>query len=509
MTQRRTRSPAAALLLLALAGCSADMALYEGQDDGDTAGGVIELPDLRLDVHPSDASAGLLPQSIPLLADAEWTGMQIEVRPTVTISGFVTGFEAAPAAVGGIDTDLGDPTVPGQDDVPVAARVEVALEGSVAGGTASTDALGAFRLQVPTGEGYRLVVLPEESDLLPFEVRNVLLLASDLALDELYLDYGAPVWGQVTRTDGAPVPGVTVQLVDAATGAEGPRTEVDDQGWYMLRAYPGSYELVVRGEEASSDPTVRAPLAFAGEEGARLDFDLGPTRRMQVEGTLVDEAGERLGGEDERCIVRLTAESLSDLEGELVVETTSDQFGRFELEAMAGTYLLEVIPDFDAPRSPVSHAVTVTTAAVDMGELPLPARVPWSAQVLGPEGEPASQALVVARELGFDGYTYSATTGDDGLLALELPATPVELTITPSDTSAAITHLVYDPSDALTELRLAAGTLVSGTLLSAGEPVPFALIEVRDEDGRLYATTLSDAEGAFALRVEDEPSQLP
>lgn len=508
MTPRHAR-PCAPLMLLILAGCSADMSMVQNGVANDTAGGSWDLPELRLDIHPSDAAAGLLPQSIRLETDTDWQDMEIAVRPTVTISGFVTGFEATPAAVGGLDTELGDPTVPGQEDVPVAARVEVALDGSVAGGTASTDAEGSFQLQVPTGEGYRLVVLPEASDLLPFEVRNVLLLASDLQLNELYLDYGAPVWGQVTRSDGQPVPGVSVQLVDATSGASGPTSPTDEGGWYLLRAYPGSYELVVRGEEASSDPTVRQALTVPDEAGLRQDVDLGPTRRMQVEGTLVDGDGERLGGEDDRCIVRLTAVSLADVEGELRVETTSDQFGRFELEVMAGEYLLEVIPDFDAPRSPLARSVMVGSAPLDMGDLALQARVPWSAQVFDPDGEPAAQALVVARELGFDGFTYSVTTGEDGLLALELPATPVELTITPSDTGAAITHLVYDPAEPMTELQLSPGKLVSGTLRAEGEPVPFALIEVRDEDGRLYATTISDGEGAFALRVEDQPSQLP
>lgn len=508
MTPRIAR-PVAAILLLGLTACSSDMALDGANEYDDTAGAQLDLPALRLDVHPSDATSGLLPQSIPLDPETDWTRLQVEVRSTVTISGFVTGFQATPAAVGGLDGGGVDPTVPGQDDVPVAARIEVALEGSVAGGTASTDDLGAFSLQVPKGEGYRLVVVPEESDLLPFEVRNILLLASDLQLDELYLDYGAPVWGQVTRTTGAAVPDVTVRLVDAVTGAQGPQAEVDEDGWYLLRAYPGAYELWVDGEEASSDPTVRLPISFDGDEGLRQDVDLGPTRRMQVQGTLVDDAGDRLGGEDDRCIVRLTAVTLADLEGELVVETTSDQFGRFELEVMAGEYLLEVLPDYDAARSPVARPLTVDADDLDIGDLTLPPRVPWSAQVFGPSGEPAAQVLVVARELGFDGYTYSATTGEDGLLALELPDTPVELTLTPSDTSAAITHLVYDPADPLTELSLSPGELVSGTLLAAGEPVPYALIEVRDEDGRLYATTLSDGEGAFALRVEEDPSQLP
>ena len=502
MTHRYPRLPTVLpLLLLATAGCSSDAAISAWPDDGGVDSGSIgELPVLRMDVFPSDATPGLLPQTITLDEGPDWSRLEVEVRPTVSITGRVTGFEATPYAV--------EPTVPGEEDVPVAARIDVRQPGSVAGATTSTDEDGDFALQVPAGEGYQLVVVPEESTRLPFEVRTILLLASDLDLSDLYLDYGAPVWGQVTRSDGAPVSDVTVHLVEAGTDAVGPVAEVDDEGWYLLRAYPGEYELVVTGEDGASDPTRRQPFSFESEDGLQVDADLGPLERLRMEGSLVDKDGQSLGALD-RFVVRMTAISLDEVEGELQVETSADQYGSFELDLMAGEYLLEVIPEYDAGRSPVARPVTISGTDLDLGDITVPERVPWSVQVLGPDGSPASNALVVAREIGFDGYTYSATAGADGLLTMELPDTPVELTITPSDASAAITHITYDPASAQAELHLSAGTPLSGTLSTEGEPVSYALIEIRDEDGRLYGTTVSDGDGAFALRVESDPALLP
>lgn len=503
---RNHRHPLFAAALLALfTGCSsmdADLGMTGDGGDLDTGFDQDETS-LRLDVFPSDATPDLLPQSISLGDGTDWTGLSVDVRPSVRVSGLVTGFQATPYF-----SSFSDPTVPGEDDVPVAARIDVHKEGSVAGATATTDDSGLFEVIVPAADGYDLVVVPVESALLPFEVRTILLLAGDLELSDLYLDYGAPVWGQVTRSDGTPVTDATVHLVDSESGATGPVALVDDEGRYLLRAYPGDYQLVVKGDVASADPTVVVEAVVEDDDGVRVDVDLGPAYRHGVRGELVDEAGQSLGRVDD-YVVRLTSIALGDIDGELVYETDADREGRFSAEVMAGEYLLEVIPAYDAGMSPLSQRVTVSDADINLGDLVVPGRVSWSARIYDPQGAPAPDVLVVAREIGFDGYTYSATSSVDGLLSIELPATAVELTLTPADDRSAITHITYDPASARDSLELASGTTVSGTLEARGEPVPYALVEIRDQDGRLYASGLSDGDGGFRFRVESEPALLP
>ncbi|MCB9778208.1 MAG: carboxypeptidase regulatory-like domain-containing protein [Alphaproteobacteria bacterium] len=505
----RTRIAIAALLLVGLAGC-ADYALNKGEytmDSGTLDGESIAL---RLDVYPSDATPDLEPQSVLLEDGASWQGLQVDVAPSVRVSGRVTGFVASPIA--------GDPVVPGSADVPVAAAISMVQEFSVAGGATENDGAGEFQLTVPPGSDYRVEIIPDEPALLPFAVVDIVRLGGDLDLGDVYLDYGVPVWGQVLQDDGQPPRGATARLVDAASGAEGPRVELDGEGWYLLRATPGDYELVIAGREFGNDPTLRRSIAVDDDDGVRLDVDAGPAARVVVEGRLVDELGEPLRSADvEPYRVRLTAQDLPGVNGSLVIETQANSGGLFEAQVIEGTWRIEAIPPYEGLVSPVARTVEVGATALDIGDLVLPDRQLWSALVVDPQGAAAVGALAVARELGFDHYTYSGTVGQDGALELDLPAVPVELTLTPAAEGAAITRLIIDPggtsedtggvvAEDTSRIELSVGVEVAGALVSDEEPVPFALVEVRDALGRLYGTAISDEEGQFQMRVEPTPS---
>jgi len=497
-----------ALLLLALAGCSNDA--YLATNDGAALDGGTDdtgaTPELRLDVYPSDATPGLLPQSIRLNGGGSWEGLSLEVRPTVTVSGTVTGFQATPY--------LTDPTVPGDDDLPVVARVDLFKAGSIAAASVESDQAGAFSMQIPAGEDYRLGLVPEDSSLQPFSVSSLTLLSSDLDLGNLYLDYGAPVWGKVLYADSSPASRALVHLVDRATGAAGPEVEVDTDGYFMLRAFPGAYDLEVVGSALAADPNVSVPVAFEDDAGAEVSVDLGPRARSLITGRLLDSQGQELqGSPEEPYRVRLTAQSIDGVDGTLVHEEVTGDHGVFTILVPPGEYLAEVIPPYDAGLSPLARPIAVGPTDLALDDVVMFDRVPWAAQVLDAAGSPAPGVLVVAREVGFDGYTYSATTIADGRVSMDLPAVSVELTLTPSNGGSAITHKVLQASDVanLSEprvLQLAAGSPVNGVLNSEGQVVSYALVEVRNADGELFASGLSDADGAFAFRVEDEPARL-
>lgn len=501
-----TRRPLGALLLLATTACaSLDMAALDDEGSG-AEDGEAEVPvQLRLDIYPSDATPDLAPQSVLLDLDGDWRGLDLELSPSVTLSGTVQGFLATPYLAE-------DPTVPGEDDAPIAALVSVVLDDSVAGGTTTTDESGDFSLTVPPGQGYRLEIIPEDTDRVPFAVQTIPVLASDLDLGTISLDYGAPVWGQVLFSDGTVPAGSRVYLVDQASGVAGPQSLVDSDGWYQLRAYPGDYELVLNGREGSTVPTIVEPFSFDEDEGIRVDLDVGPSDRIDLGGYLVDASGDALvsqgGDSDGRYTVRCIASSLRDVDGELEVEDFTSAGGRFDLDLAAGSWRIELIPPYDSALSPRTLTVEVDDEDIELGDVVLEDKLDLLALVVDPDHAAAADALVVAKELAYNGYTYTGSTGTDGRTDIEVPAALLELSITPADpTSAAITRVVVDTAtDVVDELQLSEGVPVQGNLSSEQEPVPFALVEVRDASGRLYATGLSDEEGAFRLRVDSEPS---
>lgn len=492
-----------ALPLLLAAACSSDSAMHTELNDGgylDT--GAVPLQ-LRLDVHPSDATPDLEPQSVVLDVSGDWTGLDVEIRPSVTLSGLVQGFLVTPYA--------GEPTVPGEDDQPIAALVAAVIDGSIAGGNTSTAEDGSFSLTIPPGYDYRLEILPVDTDLVPFATRSIPVLASDLDLGLVYLDYGAPVWGRVTHSDGAIPDGATVHLVDITTGARGPATTVDGEGWYLLRAYGGDYTVVVEGRDGGVVPTVKQPVTVDDVTGARVDLDVGTSERVDVGGYLLDSGGQGLVSEGTNWLytVRCTALDLRDVEGELVVEDTTRTGGRFDLQLAPGTWKVELIPPYESTLSPQTQILDVGETDLDLGDLVLADRVMTELIVRDPAGRPEAGVLVVAQELTYDGYTFDGLTDADGRLVMEVPRTLLELTLSPAAADAAITRLTVDSDErSVFDLHLDAGVPVDGAVTSDGEPVPYALVEVRDAGGRLYATALTDDQGRFAMRVDDEPSDV-
>ncbi|RME20276.1 MAG: hypothetical protein D6798_20830 [Deltaproteobacteria bacterium] len=492
-------------VLAGVAGCS-DAALHTSDAGALADTGMDELAaedGLRLDIFPSDATPGLRPQSVYLDPATDWTGLDVAVSPSVTLSGQVLGFVANPVS--------SNPTVPGQEDQPIAARIDVVMPDSVAGGSTTTAEDGRFEVQVPPGMNYRIDLVPEQTDRVPFDTMTIPVLASDLDLGIWTLDYGVPVWGRVTYSDDSVPRGATVQLIDATWGTPGPHTTIDSDGWYMLRAYPGDYTLVVEGRTGGSDPTITRPVTVEGTaDDLRVDMDVGPSARATLSGTLVDGQGFGLASDrNNEYRVVATAVDLRDVTGTLTVERTTAAGGAFELSLPAGDWRLDAIPPYDAGLSPTSLDLTISEANLDIGELVLPTSTGIDVLVRTTDGQPAPGVLVVARETGFDGYTYSATTDAAGIASFDVPRVRLELTATPPTDSAAITRTVIDAAEVQDPtIDLIRGVPVSGSVVAQGEPVSYALVEVRDARGELYGTAITDGDGAFSMRVPLSPSTV-
>lgn len=489
---RRALLPGLSVLLGACA--SADMALNTGAED--TGAENAEGSPLYLDIRPSDATPDLLAQTLRLPSFQPDDELVLQLQPSIELSGRVVAFQPTPF--------LPDPEVPGQGGNPITATVRVSQSSGIAQASGTTDADGEFRLRLPAGRGYSLLVVPDDNTRAPFLIQEQELFSASQDLGDLELAYGQPVWGTVSYSDGTVPDEVLVSLRQPESGAEGRGVAPDPDGWFLLRALPGTYELRVEPQAGALVPSqgLAVEVDATSVEGVEVAIDLGPATRSRVSGNLVDSTGARITStKDYR--VRMSSQSLRGADGSYSLETRADQFGAFSLEVMPGDYLLEVIPAYEARRSPVSQRLTVGDEAVSMGEITVPDRWSWSGQVLDADGIPSPGALVVAQEEAFDRYAYSGVTGPDGVIQLSLPWTPMTLSLTPADGQSAITYLRLDPAEEPPELILDRGVPIRGQLLLDGRPVPYALIDVRDDEGVSVATTVSDAEGVFAMRIQE------
>jgi len=483
----------AALLALPALGCL-EASIVKDLGDSD---GIHEPPAvddyLRLDVFPSQSNPDLLPETHQI--DEVWQGLRIEMQGVATCTGLIQGYDATPYL---------DVSVPGST-VPVRASVALSLPGTVMGATANSDPEqeGFFSLSVPRADGYLLQVRPIEPALLPFRVVEGFSLVEDRIGEIVDLGYGAPVYGHARQLDGLPVEGVPllVQARDPESGAAGTPVAVAEDGSFQLRVEPGArYEIALSGAEGELVPTVVQALVVEDEEGAELDFALGSLAPLELSGRLTRASdGVAIAG----ATVRFTALELRDFPGAaFTVEDTTSSLGEYRIALLAGRYQAEYIAPAEHLLSPILDVLDVDEeSAGEDDDRALEGLTGIASQVLGPGGEPLAGVAVLATEQGFDGATYATSTDEGGYLALDVPSTKLTYMLTPPDGSAAVSY-IEPPADAFPAiLMLERGDLVSGVVVSGDDPVANALIEIRDGEGRLYASTLSGEDGSFRVRV--------
>jgi hypothetical protein len=452
---------------------------------------------LRVDVVPNGDST-YLPQSVvidmasgdaaALLAD-----LDVQLAQTRTLAGRITAFQASP---------YGDISVPGTSTEPLVGRVGLTAPEGLARKTVDVED-GTFALQLPAGADYRLSIQPEDSAQQPFTIIDPYALLDDETGFDLDLGFGSPVHGRVVQADGTPAPGITeVWLEDLETGLTGPRVATDAEGNYMLRAFEGEYRVAAEGNERSAIPRVSELVTVLEDEAVRVDLDLGTVEPIEATGRVIDADGRALY----QATVRFTALSLDEAEGTMVVEDDTDTDGDFELDLLPGTWKVELIPAYDSDGSlaPIRlDDVTVGASGVDLGALYLPERVIVSGVVEGPGGSPQAAVTVVAREIGFDHYVYTAVTGSAGGFEIAVPDVPLEVAYLPPDPKHTVTWIEYPDGMAGREsVTLASGLPVSGRVRSPTGGVGAALVDLVDADtGRSYGTTLTDENGNFDLRI--------
>lgn len=487
MSRARPRSLLAAALWGA--GCSSGADFAKAFDSASDSAARVRA--LRVDVHPG-GSSGLEPQSWQA-EPGQTRGLEVELASTVVYGGRVTGFRVNPYA------DIG---VPGEADVPVVARIEASATQGISGARVLTDADGTFSLPLPADLEYLVAVIPED----PVRLPPLILAAADLAetwTADLRLDFGVPVYGRILQADDSPAPGsLSVAVLDPGTGIAGTPVAVDADGYYQVRATPGEIVLVFDDEDGTGpNPRVEVEVTVEEDTPLRRDVTIGSISSARVHGQVYDEAGRTLA--DAELRFRPVALDGVPYPVSFTRTTETDGSGVFNRDLAYGTWEVEVIPPFEAEgnASPSRFTLEVASADVTVEDINLSAPVSVDATVYGAGGDPLPGVLVTFTEQGYAGWSWTATSDSAGRINLMVPNGPMTITLTPPDTGAAITSYSVESPSALPRLELKRGQLVDGAVLSDGEPVPYALVELRDSQGALLGTTLTDGGGGFSVQV--------
>jgi hypothetical protein len=451
---------------------------------------------LRVDVFPSDQNGGLLPQTVFL--DETWTDLEIDLLDPISLSGHVTGFDATPHAT---------VSVPGET-VPVVANVSAWRDGTVmSGATISDSQTGAYELLITPGVEYTFAVVPEDPSELPFQVETSQTFAASHS-NEVQLDYAAPVFGRVTSGQGASgLAGIHVELTEPLTGVTGASDVTDAQGWYLLRATPGRYIIRFHGSEGSYIPTLSGEVVFDTDAGARVDEDYASLQIVTAQGLVTTIQGNA----ESNATVRFTSLGLDAYsEGSLVVETDTDRNGRFSVNVLPGEYRVEYIPTFGREVSPLEDRVDILSDQVvqDLGERELQPFTSVHLQIRDADGVAVPNVMVVASETAFENDAFRGTSDAQGVLVMDLPDTTLNFTFTPQSTGlVAVTRLVATPAGLGDTVELDVGRSVTGTVLDHGVAVSYAVVELRDENDGLYASTITAGDGTFSTRVAWEAAR--
>ena len=486
---------AASLLLSACIG-DASLAQVNGADDG--------VPDefLRVDVHPSDRNTDLLPESH--WVDGWWYDsdlLELDMRTPVRVQGAITTHQAM---VGPLSDTSGRP-------VPVGASVAAWIDGSImTASTTSDTATGVYTLDLPPQQGWAIAVVPEDGSTIPFSVITDQDIEHDRPDWDLQLDNGSMVRGVITDPHGEPVSDMLVRAVHSQTGVAGPTVRTRASGQYTIHLEPDVYTLEFAGQAGETIPTTSVEIEADNDETQWVDLAMGSLETILATGRVVDAQSNRpIDG----VTLRFWSRGLADHDNaSLELETTTDPAGAYSVELLPGQWRMELVAQTEQQLSPVADSFTVgpDTDAVDFGVTTMEPYTTVQAIVRDPGGEPAAGITVVITEQAISERTFTATTDMAGAFTLAVPTTDLHVVLTPGDASAAVTHLDIHGESFPHSLELALGRLLTGRVVHNDSPVQAALVEVRDgATERLYATTITDLEGYFEIRLATDADVLP
>jgi carboxypeptidase family protein len=218
------------------------------------------------------------------------------------------------------------------------------------------------------------------------------------------------IFGRVTRSDGAPVPGAALTLCDLS-GDQLDRAAADEGGHFQLVPPTGGTYLVIC---ASSTHQPHASLVAVADRPLRHDVGLSGGG-ASLGGTVGVRHGAGTNGSSEAAGVRGWDDvvlTLTDVRGTVVAVTRSGSDGGYRFSDLTeGTYTLTAA----APRlAPVAETVRVPGEGHVTHDVALATRTQLSGTVRSAgAGRPVAEAL--ATLVSEDGHVVgSRVTGEDG-----------------------------------------------------------------------------------------------
>jgi len=498
-------------LLVLLAGCS-ESSMLEARamaDFNDSESAAADLSSqVFFDVHPTsllneDNAFRVLPQTFGPFGsrDASLNIGSVQLETPTELEGRIEAAIVTPLAAGAeLPTEYG----------PIAATVAV-TRGSrtVQNYSAITDDFGRYQTLL-VADGYEMRVIPDNPEVPVYVSQETVGTAG--AVIDVVIDTGMPIWGQVRYPSLASADPFRVHVVDAH-GVRSATALTDEDGFYLIRVDPdnGPFTVVCEGRDDGRDPILTSDLVDpfdAVDTGipleltsVQVDFDYPAFRAAAASGRVLDAAGEPV----EDVEVRFTSTALSGydgLEADLQVTRVTDASGNFDISLLTGDYRVDFMPE--GARSPTQVDVSVSGNNA-LGTIELQPLMAVSGMVLDEDQASVGSTQVTCKETGFGMRSWSTFASKKGAFDLELPATDLECTLTPPDTSQnATTRISVDGAllDGNLELVLSRGQLAMGTLDLGGEPEAFAVVEIRDGHERLLGSAITDEAGFFQVRVQ-------
>ncbi|HNH47805.1 MAG TPA: hypothetical protein PKY30_12240, partial [Myxococcota bacterium] len=229
---------------------------------------------------------------------------------------------------------------------------------------------------------------------------------------------------------------------------------------------------------------------------AMLNLAVGDIAATGVIGKVVDATGQSVGD----AKVRIRSRSLVGSEGRFDTEVNTSSDGTFFLEALAGSYALEVVAPYERLDSPILQDLTLEPGVIDLGRLQLGASALLEGQVVG-DG-PVEGVQITATQVGLQGFSYSGTTDADGHYAIPVPGGSYSLLVNPATPDQWASMRSHQTTEERPLTQLVEGDLLTGQVLFDEVGQAYSLVELKaTPGGGLLARTVTDDEGNFQFRV--------
>ena len=403
-----------------------------------------------------------------------------------------------------------------------------AIPDRIAQVVAQTDANGGYRARIPQGRWDVVLMAPPLPPLHagPIDTATPALDFSVPAASAL-----PPLTGTL-KSNGTPVAGVTVTVVDAQGNAITAPALTQADGTYSILMPPGAVaQPVLQVSPPGSDPGTGQTLALdpfptypSIPYQASIDLQLPAT--ASVSGRAVDATGKALPG----VLVYVRSIALPWILSRNVV---TDDSGAFSVPVRLGNYLVEAVPATDAASPAISGQQLITLPGNGPVDLICPPKVRRYGKVITPEGRPASADFQVIPTRLSDGLLTTrsaptASTDSAGGYNITLDAGRWRFEIVPPSNSPwprKIVQLDLDGSDpgpsALPDIMLSSPLTVGGTVkgpASGSTPAPEvsgALVSFfsLDSSGHsvLLGSALTDSKGVYSTVLPDvqQPGTSP